>query len=125
MKASVVELTYISSSKQEKEFLDLFKEEMIRAECSPRCGGCQCGHCATGSKQMSLKEEKELEHFESLMYLEEQGTVMDPRPYWVTKQPWKVSKETLVDNKPAVLGVMNSTKAKLNRKPDWRAVYEK
>ena len=50
------------------------------------------------------------EHFKSLMYLEEQGTVTDPGPYWVTKQPWKVSKETLVDNKPAVLGVMNSTR---------------
>ena len=69
---------------------------------------------------MSLKEEKELEHFKSLMYLEEQGTATDPGPYWVTKQPWKVSMETLVDNQPAVLRVMNSTKAKLNRKPDWR-----
>ena len=59
------------------------------------------------------------------MFLEEQGKVTDPGPYWVTKQPWKVSKETLVDNKPAVLRVINSTKAKLNRKPDWRAVYEK
>ena len=50
---------------------------------------------------------------------------MDPGPYWLTKQPWKVSKETLVDNKPTVVRVMNSTKAKLNRKPDWRAVYGK
>ena len=81
MKASVEEATYISSSKQEKEFLDFFKEEMIGAECSPSCGKCQCGHCATGAKQMSLKEEKELEHFESLMYLEEQGPSKDPGPY--------------------------------------------
>ena len=35
IKASVEEVTYISSSKQEKEFLDFFKEEMIAAECSP------------------------------------------------------------------------------------------
>ena len=35
MKASVVEATYISSSKQEKEFLDFFKEEMTRDEFSP------------------------------------------------------------------------------------------
>ena len=80
---------------------------MIGAECYPQCGGCQCGCYATGAKQMSLKEEKELEHFESLMYFKEQGTSKDPGPYWVTKQPWKVNKETLVDNKPAVLGVMN------------------
>ena len=57
-----------------------------------------------GSKQMSLKEERELEHFESLMYLKEQGTAKDPGPYWVTRQPWKIDKENLVDNKPAVLG---------------------
>ena len=74
---------------------------------------------------MSLKEDRELEHFESLMYLEEQGTAKDPGPYWVTRQPWKIDKENLVDNKPAILGVMNSTKAKLNRKPNWRAIYEK
>ena len=30
-----------------------------------------------------------------------------------------------MDNKPAILGVMNSTKAKLNRKPEWRTIYEK
>ena len=35
MKASVLEATYVSSSKSEKEFLDFFKEEMIGAECSP------------------------------------------------------------------------------------------
>ena len=35
MRASVVEATYISSSKQENEFLDFIKEEMIGAECVP------------------------------------------------------------------------------------------
>ena len=53
-------------------------------------------------------------HFESLMYLEEQGTVNNLGPYWVTRQPRRIDKENLVDNKPAVLGIMNSTKSKLN-----------
>ena len=36
MRASVLEATYVSNSKNEKEFLDFFKEEMIGAECKPR-----------------------------------------------------------------------------------------
>ena len=40
MRASVLEATYVTNSKSEKEFLDFFKEEMIGAECKPRCGGC-------------------------------------------------------------------------------------
>ena len=95
MKASVVKATYISSSKQDKEFLDYIKEEMIGAECVPQCGGCRCGQCVTGSIQMTLKEERDLEHFESLMYLEEKGTVNNPGPYRVMRQLWVVEKRKL------------------------------
>ncbi len=27
----------------------------------PKCGGCRCGNCQPGGKQMTLAEEKELE----------------------------------------------------------------
>ena len=74
---------------------------------------------------MSLKEERDLEHFESLMYLEEKGTVNDPVPYQVMRQRWKIDREILEDNKSAVLGVRNSSKTKLGRKPDCRSVYER
>ena len=57
------------------------------------------------------------------MHLEEKGTEKDPGSYWVTKQPGKVDKKILEDNNLAVLGEMNSTKTKLNRKPDWKVVY--
>ena len=125
MKASVLEATYVSNSKSEKEFLDFFKEEMIGAECKPRCGGCRCGRCATGAKQMSLKDEKDFEHFKSLMYLDKVGTEKDPGPYWVTRFPWIKNKEDLPYNKSAVLGVMNSTRRKLDKEPSWRSIYEK
>ena len=95
MRASVLEATYVSNSKSEREFLDFFKEEMIGAECTPRCGGCRCGRCASGAKQMSLKDEKNLEHFKSLMYLDRHGTEKDPGPYWVTSFPWVKNKEDL------------------------------
>ena len=55
---------------------------------------------------MSLKTEKEYEHFKSLMVLDKNGTADDPGPYWVTKQPWIADKNNLIDNRSAVLGVM-------------------
>ncbi len=27
----------------------------------PKCGGCRCGNCQPGGKEMTLAEEKELE----------------------------------------------------------------
>ena len=104
--------------------LDDFKEESIGVECSPRCGGCRCGNCPTGSKQMTIKEEREYEKFKALMQLDETGTDDDPGPYWRTSYPWTVDKNDLVDNKAAVLGVMNSTARKLEKDPSWRSIYE-
>ena len=124
MKAVVREASYISPAKTEKEFLEFFHEENIGVECNPRCGGCRSGRCATGAKQMSIKDEKDYEYFKSLMHLEEEGTVDDPGPYWETLQPWIIDKKVLVDNKPAVLGVMNSTMRKLNKEPHLSKVYE-
>ena len=124
MRATVMEATYTTPAMSEKKLLDYFLEENIGVECRPRCGGCRCGKCATGAKQMSIKDEKEYEHFKSLMHLEEKGTENDPGPYWETFQPWVIDKTELVGNKPAVLGVMNSTMKKLNKEPHWRQVYE-
>ena len=55
MRATVRNAAQTNVSKSDREFLDFFKEESIGVECSPRCGGCRCGTCATGSKQMSIK----------------------------------------------------------------------
>ena len=81
MKAVVREASYTTPAKTEKEFLEFFHEENIGVECNPRCGGCRCGRCAIGAKQMSIKDEKDYEYFKSLMHLEEEGTVDDPGPY--------------------------------------------
>ena len=63
---------------------------------------------------MSLKHEKEYEYFQSLMVLDEKGTETDQGPYWVIEKPWIKDRETLIDNRAAVLGVMNSTVRKLS-----------
>ena len=107
-----------------KEILDFFKEESIGAECSPKCGNCECGKCPLGTKPMSLKEEKEYNKFRDNMFLDEKGTKEDPGPYWRTKYPWNVPKQDLIDNYPAVLGVMSSTAKKLDKDPEWRNMYE-
>ena len=74
---------------------------------------------------MSLKEEKDLEYFESLMHMEEKGTKNDPGPYLVMKQPWKIDKDILEDKKSAILGVIYCTKTKFVRKRDWIYVYKR
>jgi hypothetical protein len=125
MRAVVKEATYTTTAKTEKEFLEFFHEENIGVECKPRCGGCKCGKCPTGAKQMSIKDERDYEKFKSLMHLDETGTEEDPGPYWVSTLPWTVEKSDLVNNKSAVLGVMNSTMRKLAREPSWKEIYEK
>ena len=125
MRATVQEATYTTPVKSEKELLEFFHLENIGVECRPRCGGCRCGRCPTGAKQMTIKDEKDYEYFKSLMHLEKEGTENDPGPYWETFQPWIIDKTDLVDNKPAVLGVMNSTLRKLNKEPNWRKIYER
>lgn len=44
-----------------REFLDWWKWDSIGAACKPMCGGCQCGNCQPGGKDMTLSEERELE----------------------------------------------------------------
>ena len=78
--------------------------------CEPKCGGCQCGKCTVGSKQMSLKDEREYERFRHNLKYEPLGMTADPGPYWRTSYLWNVDKHLLIDNLPAVKGVMEATK---------------
>ena len=47
------------------ELSDFYKIENLGVECTPRCGGCKCGKCPPGSKNYTLKEEKELNLIEN------------------------------------------------------------
>ena len=124
MKAIIKSSTCVSSAKADRELLDYFKEDSFGVHCEPKCGGCRCGSCAIGSKQMSLKDEKEYERFRNNMNYEPEGTASDPGPYWRTKYPWNIDRHKLIDNLPAVLGVMQATKRKLKKDPLWEQVYE-
>ena len=123
MKVTVKEASFTATAKTDCEFLDFFKEESIGVECQPKCGGCRCGKCPTGSKAMTLKEERDYKKFQSLMSLDPLGSESDPGPYWVSELPWTVDKSKLINNQPAVLGVMNSTVKKLAKDPVWENTY--
>ena len=74
---------------------------------------------------MSQRNGREYEHFQSLMVLDKIGTKSDPGPYWVTKQLRIKDRDTMVDNKSAVLGIMNSTLRKLYKNSKWREIYNR
>ena len=73
---------------------------------------------------MSLKDEKDYQLFIDHMRYDKDGTLEDPGPYWRVTFPWTMPKCNLIDNKQAVIGVMNATAKKLNRDPKWREIYE-
>ena len=116
--------TLVNSSKVEKQFLDMLLDDKIGVDCAPKCGGCQCGQCPIGAKPMSLHDEREYNKFKNNLYYNETGSQFDPGPYWETKLPWNVEKSQLVDNKAAVIAVMNATKRKLGKDSRWEDVYE-
>ena len=124
MRAVVRQATYTNSAKADRDFLDYFKEENIGTECNPRCGGCLCGKCPLGSKQMSLRDERKYERFKSCMEYDKTGTETDPGPYWRIAYPWDINKHSLPNNKPAVMGVMKSTVRKLKKDENWLKIYE-
>ena len=121
---SKVKKTLITKTLTDREILKFFREESIGAETNPKCGSCECGKCALGTQQMSLKEEREYKKFRQNMFLDEVGTEADPGPYWRTSYPWSVPKEDLIDNLPAVTAIMHSTMRKLDKDPNWREIYE-
>ena len=124
MKSVVRQAVYTTPLRTDKEILNFFNEEQIGVHCQPKCGGCKCGACVLGNKQMSLKDERDYERFRSLMYLDVAGTKEDPGPYWRTEYPWTIEPEDLIDNKAAVTAVMLATEKKLSRNPQWRKIYE-
>ena len=71
------------------------------------------------------KDEREYEIFKSLIILDTVGTEVDPGPYWVSELPWTVDRYKLINNKPALLGVIRLTIKKLDKDTLWREIYDK
>ena len=69
------------------DFVDL---ESLGVECTPRCGSCRCGKCPIGGKELTLREERELQLIESGLFYE--------NGRWIAHYPWKRNPQELSDN---------------------------
>ncbi|CAL9701094.1 unnamed protein product [Knipowitschia caucasica] len=100
-----------------------FKWDSVGAACDPRCGGCKCGRCPPGGKEMTLGEERELEKIkECLTYV--QADKHSDSPHWDAAYPWKGDPATLPDNRHAVKATFLNTEKRLEKEPKWKAAYK-
>ena len=97
---------------------DFYKIENLGVECVPRCGSCKCGHCAVGSKNYSIKEEKEFELIEKNMKFDAE----DNR--WLAEYPWIKDPADLPDNRRVALSMLYSTECRLGKNTQHASVYD-
>lgn len=103
-----------STAVTNKEIFDWFKLDSVGAACYPQCGGCKCGRCPPGGKEMTLGEEREIEKIkECLTYV--QADKHSKSPHWDATYPWKGDPATLPDNRRAVEATFLNTEKRLER----------
>lgn len=104
------------------EFLERWRWDSIGVSCEPRCGGCRCGNCQPGGKEMTLAEERELEIIkEGLTYVKEDSH--STSPHWDAKYSWTVDPASLPNNKAAVQATFLRTERQLMKDPEWQEAY--
>lgn len=97
---------------------DFYKIENLGIECKPRCGGCKCGRCPIGSKEYSIKEERELELIDKNL----EYNNLDNR--WIAEYPWVKDPSALPDNRQVALAMLISTEKRLLKNPQHAKVYD-
>lgn len=111
---------YTSASNH--EFLEWWHWDSIGAACEPRCGGCRCGNCPPGGKDMTLAEEREFEIIKGgLTYREEDAHT--PTPHWDAKYPWTEHPTSLPNKERAVQACFLRMEKQLSKEPDWKVAY--
>ena len=76
---------------------DFYNIENLGVECNPRCGSCKCGKCAIGSKDYTIKEERELALIEKNLSYDKQTN------RWIAEYPWIKDPMDLPDNRKVAL----------------------
>ncbi len=116
--------TRSNTATSSRDFLKWWKWESIGAACEPRCGGCRCGNCQPGGKEMTLAEEREMEIVRNgLMYVT--GDHHSPEPHWHAKYPWTEDPASLPNNKRAVEATFLRTEKQLAKEPEWTPSFGK
>lgn len=103
--------------------MEWWKWDSIGAACEPRCGGCRCGNCQPGGKEITISEERELEQIKSgLTYVS--GDHHSEKPHWHAKYPWMEVLVTLPNNRRAVEATFLRTEKQLARELEWNVAYK-
>ena len=97
---------------------DFYSIENLGVACTPKCGGCKCGKCSIGTKNCSLKEEREMKLIERNLNYDDQNRV------WTAGYPWIKNPEELPDNKPVATKILESTEKRLQKNPSHAKVYQ-
>jgi len=93
--------------------------ESLGVRCNPKCGGCRCGKCQTGGKDMTLVEEKEYELIKSgLVFNQITGR-------WLANYPWIIDPRNLSNNRQFALAILKSTEKRMNRNQLYAETYQK
>ena len=82
---------------------DFYQIENLGIECKPKCGGCKCGKCAIGSKNYSLREERELHLIENNLKYDKENK------RWIAQYPWVKDPNDLPDNRRVAVAKLIST----------------
>ena len=90
---------------------DFFDIEEMGVNCTPKCGSCRCGKCSLGSKNFSIKEERELNLIEA--GLEHKGD------HFVATYPWKKDPNLLPNNKMIAHKMLENTERRLMKHPEY------
>ena len=99
-KKIVQHATILFTSNKADEF---FSIESLGVSCTPACGGCRCGQCHPGAKNMSLLDEKEL-------MLIKNGLSFDVQQRcWVAKYPWIKDPSSFPENRYVAFATLKST----------------
>ena len=98
-----------------EEFLSI---ESLGVTCSPKCGGCRCGTCQTGGKDMTIVEEKEYEMIKSgLSFNQATGK-------WLANYPCIVEPSCLPDSSRFAYATLMSTEKRLAKNPLYAETYQ-
>lgn len=111
-----------NTSTSNRDFLEWWRWDGIGAACEPKCGGCRCGNCQPGSKEITLAEETELEVVrEGLTYVTADSHSNEP--HWHTRYPWVEDPASLPNNIKAVEATFLRTERQLAKDPEWKVAY--
>ena len=88
---------------------NFFELENLGTNSNPKCGGCLCGSCHPGGKNMTLQEEEELKLIEDgISFNKETGR-------WLANYPWVKDSKNLSNNHSVAVATLKATEKRLLR----------